>query len=291
MNLNDLLPDATAMGAVTLRTQNLARLEQWYTDGPGLSVLHAAPGELHLGSSVEGQATTLLVLREANDLRPPNPHDAGLFHTAILYPDEAALAAAIIRMSRSANANYVGSADHDVSRAFYFADPDGNGVELYADRPRSEWTWNSSGGVVMGSAYLDPNQFVHRFANEDAPSTALTTVGHVHLQVGDISSAREFYVDTLGFAETATYGGKALFVSAGGYHHHMAMNVWNSAGAGRRAETLGLGVVDIVLPDHDAIGAAVERFSSRGVAAEHDGNRVSLRDPWNNLIRLSTEHK
>jgi len=106
--------------------------------------------------------------------------------------------------------------------------------------------------------------------------------------VGDVASAREFYVDRLGFATTAELAGSALFVSAGGYHHHMAMNVWNSRGAGRRQRTLGLGRVDILLPSADDIGALGERMAHYGVEARDDGRTLELEDPWANLVRVAT---
>jgi catechol 2,3-dioxygenase len=111
-------------------------------------------------------------------------------------------------------------------------------------------------------------------------------VGHVHLQVGDIPSAREFYVGRLGFEETAAYGPQALFVSAGGYHHHMAMNTWNSAGAGRRGPALGLARVDIEVPTADELGALGERMRHFGLKTRDDGQTISFDDLWANAIRV-----
>ena len=137
-----------------------------------------------------------------------------------------------------------------MSKAFYFDDPEGNGVELYWDRDRSEWSW-AHGTIEMGTVFLDPNRFLQEHMTERALEGAGfgdAQVGHVHLSVGDTASAAEFYVSKLGFARTIEIPGQAVFVSAGGYHHHMAMNVWNSKGAGRRQPTLGLGQVEIVVP-------------------------------------------
>ena len=111
-------------------------------------------------------------------------------------------------------------------------------------------------------------------------------VGHVHLSVGDIESAREFYVDRLGFETTATLGNQALFVSAGGYHHHMAMNTWNSRGAGRRRLALGLGTVEIVVPTSDDLGELGERMSHHGLPARDDGRTLAFDDPWSNLVEV-----
>ncbi|MET4100396.1 catechol 2,3-dioxygenase [Agrococcus sp. UYP10] len=287
MTTIDLLPDATAMGPVMLKTAKLARLVHWYTTGVGLQHIAERPGAVELG--VDGR--TILVLEEAPDLRGPNPSDAGLFHTAILYPTQAALAAAVVRMSQIPGIQFAGTGDHHVSEAFYFADPDGNGVELYADRPRDQWEW-ANGHVHMTTEFIDPNRFVDEHLDRGAFGTsqiapADAKVGHVHLQVGDVPTARAFYVDALGFAETASLGGTALFVSAGGYHHHMAMNVWNSRGAGRRADTLGLGRVEITVPDADALGAARQRLAARGVAVADDGRSIRFDDPWANAITLT----
>ncbi|WP_404313200.1 VOC family protein [Agrococcus terreus] len=291
MHSNDLLPAATAMGPVMLKTATLSALVPWYTAGVGLEPIaeRQVGGRRVVELGVGGRV--LLVLEEAPDLRGPNPSDAGLFHTAILYPTHAALAAAIVRMSQQPGVRFAGTGDHAVSEAFYFADPDGNGVELYVDRPRETWTWRD-GHVHMTTEYIDPNAFVQQHLERGAFGVAQTapvgaTVGHVHLQVGDVATARDFYVDALGFAETAALGNTALFVSAGGYHHHMAMNVWNSRGAGRRVDSLGLGRVEIAVPDAEALGAARERLTARGVAVADDGAAIRFEDPWANRITLT----
>jgi len=175
-----------------------------------------------------------------------------------------------------------------VSKAFYFTDPENNGVELYWDRERSNWSW-VHGSIEMGTLYLDPNAFLQQNLTEQAVAEPLiggASVGHVHLQVGDIDSAREFYVNRLGFETTVEMPGSALFVSAGGYHHHMAMNTWNSRGAGPRQLALGLGRVDIRVPSLDDVGALSERMRHFGVEARDDGQTVSFDDPWANLIRV-----
>lgn len=283
----DLLPDATDMGPVMLKTAKLSRLVHWYSTGVGLELVAERTGTVELGVG----GTVLMVLEEAPELRGPNPADAGLFHTAILYPTHAALAAAVVRMSQLPGIQFAGTGDHHVSEAFYFADPDGNGVELYVDRPRDHWRW-TDGHVFMTTEFIDPNRFVTEHLDRGAFGQSPTApvgakVGHVHLQVGDVATARDFYVDALGFAETAALGDSALFVSAGGYHHHMAMNVWNSRGAGRRADTLGLGRVEIRVPDADALGAARERLTSAGVPVADDGRSLRFDDPWANAITLT----
>ncbi|MEE6296553.1 VOC family protein [Georgenia wangjunii] len=274
------------MGAVTLLVGDLDGLTAYYRDALGLTVLRAVGNEVTLGRGT----SPLVVLRHDPTLPSGSRRSAGLFHTAILFADHAALAAAVLSAVRYAPSAFVGSADHLVSEAFYFTDPEGNGIELYVDRPREEWTW-SSGQLHMDTLALDPNDFLARHltdaAREGAPSAAGATVGHVHLQVGDTAVAREFYVDTLGFEATIEMRG-ALFVSAGGYHHHMAMNTWNSAGAGPRVPALGLGRVDIVLPGADDVTALRSRLRSRGLDVRDDGASLEVEDPWRNLVRVTT---
>ena len=145
----------------------------------------------------------------------------------------------------------------------------------------------------MNSLFLDPNAYLREHLDPVAVATAdqrPASVGHVHLCVGDVDSARHFSVDQLGFETTSEWQGQALFVSAGRYHHHMAMNTWNSAGAGRRRATLGLGPVRIELPATDDLGALGERLTHHRVPLADDGRTVSFEDPWANRIEVSVAH-
>ncbi len=279
----DLLAADTAMGAVTLNVADLDTMTAYYRDAIGLEVLEASGPRVALGRG----ARTVVVLEHSPELKHAAPHEAGLYHTAILFDTKAALAAAVYSVARQHPGAFTGSSDHLVSNAFYFNDPEGNGVELYWDRDRSEWSW-VHGALEMNSLYLDPNAFLQQNLTEEgmsAPGLGDARVGHIHLSVGDVDAAREFYVDRLGFERTIEIPGSAVFVSAGGYHHHMAMNVWNARGAGRRQRTLGLGRVDIVLPGPDDLGALGERMAHHGVPTRDDGHTVEFDDPWGNLIR------
>ncbi|MHC2998306.1 VOC family protein [Microbacterium sp. HJ5] len=283
----DRLAADTSMGAVTLLVGDLDAMTAYYRDVVTLQVL-AAEGE----TATLGRAgRPIVVLRHEPSLRHASPGSAGLFHTAILFETQAALAAALYSVARHAPGTFTGSADHLVSQAFYFTDPEGNGIELYWDRARTEWSW-THGSVEMATLYLDPNAFLGEHLTEEAAlgGTAgdAASVGHVHLSVGDVATARAFYVDALGFDATASLGNQALFVSAGGYHHHMAMNVWNSRGAGRRMPALGLGRVDLALPDADSLGELGERLRHHGFAVRDDGRTLSFDDPWANLLVAAT---
>jgi catechol 2,3-dioxygenase len=235
--------------------------------------------------------TPIVILQHAPELAAADPRSAGLFHTAILFDTQRELASAVYSVGTKHPGTFTGSADHLVSQAFYFSDPEGNGIELYWDRDRSLWSW-THGLVEMATLYLDPNAFIAEHLGEaepDSPAAGNAVVGHVHLSVGDVASAREFYVDKLGFETTASLGGSALFVAAGGYHHHMAMNTWNSAGSGRRRLALGLGEVNIIVPGGDDVGALGERMSHYGIETSHDGQTLSFDDPWANRIRVRTK--
>jgi catechol 2,3-dioxygenase len=280
----------TAMGAVTLNVADLDAMTAYYRDGVGLDVLSADGSRVTLGRKTPTGGRDVMILVQTPELRHASPHDAGLFHTAILFDTEAALAAAIYSVARLRPGSFTGSSDHLVSKAFYFDDPEGNGVELYWDRDRSAWSW-THGQIEMGTIYLDPNAFLQQNLTEEGLEHAGwgdARVGHVHLSVGDIAGAREFYVGQLGWESTIEIPGQALFVSAGKYHHHMAMNVWNSRGAGRRQRTLGLGQVDILVPTSDDLGALGERMTHYGLETRDDGRAVSVDDPWGNVIRVES---
>lgn len=282
----ELLAADTAMGAVTLNVADLDAMTAYYRDAVGLDLLEASGARVALGRG----AREIVVLEHSPELRHAAPREAGLFHTAILFDTKPALAAAVYSVARRHPGTFTGSSDHLVSKAFYFDDPEGNGVELYWDRDRSEWSW-VHGDVEMSTRYLDPNAFLQQNLTEQGMAGAGfgdARVGHIHLSVGDVATAREFYVDRLGFETTAEIPGAAVFMSAGGYHHHMAMNVWNSRGAGRRQRTLGLGRVDIVLPASDDLGALGERMAHYRVPTRDDGRFVEFDDPWGNLIRART---
>ena len=276
------------MGAVTLRVADLEAMTTYYRDAVTLTVLVAEGDKVILGRDT----TPIVILEHAPELRHASPRDAGLFHTAIVFDTEETLAAAVYSAARKAPGTFTGSSDHLVSKAFYFDDPEGNGVELYWDRDRSKWSW-THGQLEMATLYLDPNAFLGENLSEraaasvDAGGDRLGTamVGHVHLSVGDVASAHDFYVEKLGFETTAALGDQALFVSAGGYHHHMAMNTWKSRGAGRRQRTLGLGQVELAIPTVDDLGELTERMRHYGVDVRDDGQSVTFDDPWLNSVR------
>jgi catechol 2,3-dioxygenase len=282
----NLLAADTRMGAVTLRVADLDTMTAYYRDAVTLSVLAASGDEVVLGRGAE----PILVLVHSPELQRAPSRSAGLFHTAILFDSEADLATAVHAVASRHPGTFTGSADHLVSQAFYFTDPEGNGVELYTDRDRSGWSW-THGRVEMATLMLDPHRFLHDHLDPAAAAAASSrpaTVGHVHLCIGDVASATKFYVDQLGFEITAELGNTALFVSAGGYHHHMAMNTWQSHGAGRRRLSLGLGLVRIEVPSTDDLGSLTERLTFHGIETHDNGRTVEFDDPWANRILVRT---
>jgi catechol 2,3-dioxygenase len=290
----DILSAGTGMGAVTLKVADLDRMTAFYRDGVGLDLLGSDPLRQGGDSAVLGRpGHPSLVLQVAPELRHAGEHEAGLYHTAFLFAEKTDLAASVYSVARKYPTSFTGSSDHFVSNAFYFDDPEGNGVELYWDTEREFWEWDG-GSVRMGTVYLDPNRFLQENlteagaerAGKDGPGEGEAKVGHVHLKVGDIPTAKRFYVDTLGFEPTFEYGSQALFVSAGGYHHHVGMNTWHSSGAGTRTPALGLGQVSIEVPSADDLGALRERLAAADIQVVDTGAEVSFDDPWANLVKV-----
>ena len=294
------LPTGTRMSQVALDVADLELMTRFYTDVLLLEPVGQGSGTVSLGRG----GRELVVLRHRPDLPKGERRSAGLFHTALLHPDAGMLAAVLASVARRTPDLYTGSGDHLVSQAFYLDDPEGNGVELYVDRPRDQWTWNG-GQVAMTTLFLDPNAFLTEHLTdaardllETAPDrrpalagSGAQVVGHVHLKVGQTAKAKDFYVDTLGFDVTAELPG-ALFVSAGGYHHHMAMNTWGSAGVGLRAPGLGLGQVAIEVPAVGNVLDVARRLSARGLRVALDAGtesaQLSVEDPWGNLVKVAT---
>lgn len=297
---NDILPAETYMGAVRLRVKDMKLVYDFYTKGVGLRELGStAFSNAEAGQDVGANAVLLglgerpvVILEHDPELRHPARTDAGLFHVAVLFDSAPDLAKSLVSTISHYRDYYQGSGDHLVSQAFYFSDPEGNGVELYHDRPREEWTWQN-GHVLMDTLYVDAAAFIREHLNDEQIARSSMEeisvdghVGHVHLQVGNVPAAHDFYVKTLGFEETSRMGNAALFVSAGAYHHHMAMNTWNSSGAGPRQKTLGLGKINLVLPNTEALALAEDRLKVAGFAPSFDGQTLNVQDPWNNQLAL-----
>ena len=276
-----ILPAATQVGPVTLRVAEAERSLAWYRDMIGLELIERTPERLVLGAG----GKPFLFLEVKPGTTPRIEETTGLYHLAILVPDRPALAAVLARIA--AARVRLGASDHLVSEALYIWDPDGNGNEVYRDRPRAEWTWEN-GEVRMAT---DPLNLQGLLADlepgaEKKSVPAATRMGHVHLQVGDIEKAQHHYGDLFGLVRTAGRQG-ALFMSAGGYHHHLGCNIWHSRNAPRAPET-SAGLVEFIVevPDAAAVETAAKRFHDNGVATESVAGGFLVRDPWGIAMRV-----
>ena len=257
-----------SIGRVSLRVHDLSGVADFYQRVVGLHLLEADGEQVTLGNGRE----TLLTLIHDPAARRASPQEAGLFHTAFLLPTRADLGI-WLRHASGLGLRLDGAADHLVSEAVYLRDPEGNGIEVYRDRPSEHWSWQS-GRVVMRNEPLD---FTGVLAEGEggtwAGVPADSSVGHVHLQVGALEPAERFYRETLGMDVTCRFPG-AVFYSSGGYHHHLATNIWNSRGAGlRSAPVTGLAEVEI-LRNELANLAAVAR------------DVIQFEDPWGTVLSV-----
>jgi len=275
---------ATDVGQVNLKVSNLHRSIDFYTNLIGLKVLQQGDGQAVLGAG----SHPILALRELHNAPNPPESATGLYHAAILLPNRRSLAIKIAQLA--ATRIDLGYADHLVSEAFYLSDPDENGLELYRDRPRPEWRWDA-GRVRMASDPIDFDNFFAEIKGVDmtAADTAVpegTKLGHVHLRVADIDLAEQFYQGVLGFDVTAHLPG-ALFVSAGGYHHHIGMNTWQSRGGKPPSQpSTGLEEFSILLPERGELERLVNQVAAAGVPVERDADTALLSDPFQNRVRL-----
>ena len=276
------LPNTTRIGSATLRVADEKRALTLYRDILGLKVMASENGRIALGTG----DTPFLFLKISSGSTPrPRRGLAGLFHVAILLPDRAALGSAIMRL---ANAGIrLGAADHNVSEAIYLYDDDGNGLEIYRDRPRAEWPWQN-GLVQMANKPLDFDSILAE-SGKDGPDEHMpagTRIGHVHLQVGDLAAAEKFYVNTLGLTKTATMPG-ALFAAAGGYHHHIATNIWDSRDAPPPPPGMaGLVELTLELPSTE-VAILKQRIETSGGTTKADGSNFLTHDPWRTQIRIA----
>jgi catechol 2,3-dioxygenase len=272
----EVLAPSLTLGPVTLRVRDLPRMRRFYQEVIGLELLQENADGAALGDG----GRTLLILQEAPGLPAPAEQDAGLYHLALLFSQESGLARALERVLAQAPHLFSGSADHLVSEAFYLTDPEGNGLELYRDRDPSLWEWED-GQVRMDAIYISPADYVRTHAGDTDIGTI--RVGHVHLKVGDLDAAAEFYLSVVGFTRTAALP-HALFMSIGGYHHHLGMNTWQSRGAGARSDTLGLRGFTLLLPASADVDALAGRLDAAGTAVTREENGIRFADPWNNGI-------
>jgi catechol 2,3-dioxygenase len=280
------LPAEMRLGPVRLQIADLARSLAWYERVLGMRVLARDDGRVSLGA--HGDDRVLVELVERAGARPmPARGRLGLYHYAILLPDRASLGRFVRHLAEIGER--AGAGDHLVSEAFYLSDPDGLGIEVYADRPRS--TWRRVGReLMMATNPVDVPGLVQ--ASGGQPWTGMpagTVMGHVHLHVGDTERAAAFFSEALGMDRIVWSYPGALFMSAGGYHHHLGANTWAGPGAQPpRDDDARLLEWTIELPGTADLAAAAESLANAGHPAERAGDAVDVvtRDPWGTQVRL-----
>lgn len=277
------LAPGTGMGRVHLRVADPERSLEFYTGALGFEEYRREGGVAALGAGGE----ELLVLREHPGAGRRPKGTTGLYHYAILVPDRTSLSRSLRRLL-GAGWRLWGASDHLVSEALYLDDPDGNGIEIYRDRPRSEWRWDGD-TIHMDTIPLDLDDLLSD-TDPDGEQDLLpagTGIGHIHLHVGDIERARGFYSDVLGFDVTTLWQGAALFVSAGGYHHHVGLNTWAGADAPRAPyDTAGLERFEILVPGTRELEAVSKRLKESGTHFEQHAEEIRTSDPWDNGISV-----
>jgi catechol 2,3-dioxygenase len=287
-------PD-TSIGAVHLTIGSLDRSLQFYINRLGFQLNARQDGVAALGAG----GRTLVVLQESADAKTA-PRTAGLYHFAILVPSRIDLARTLRHLALM-QTPMQGFSDHLVSEAIYLADPDGNGIEVYRDRPRAQWPY-IDGRLQMATDPLDVEKLLHE-AERDARGSdvtdemprsvmlpAGTRIGHMHLHVSFLEDTEEFYTQALGLDVTARYGRSATFMSAGGYHHHVAANTWAGVGAPRPpAGAIGLRRFELLVPDPAARDRAGDSLQQAGVATTSEGEAFVVSDPSGHVIVVTPE--
>ncbi|TMT85518.1 VOC family protein [Haloterrigena sp. H1] len=276
MTESPLIPETADIGRTALLVTNLEELIDFYRDVVGLTVLTRRDTAATLG--VDG--TSLLVLNHVEDVSPRGRDQAGLFHTAFKLPSRAALGAALERIRERWHVD--GASDHYVSEALYLTDPEGNGVEIYTDRPQAEWPRAADGTVEIGTVPLDLDD-VAAESNGIVTAPPGTTVGHLHLEATSLAAAREFYVETLGLT-VQTESPSALFLAAGDYHHHLGVNTWN--GRSQPAGGRGLAWFEVVVSDDETLTMVRQRLEDANVTVTDWDEGIEISDPDGVTIRI-----
>lgn len=266
------------LGPVELTVSALDRSVAFYQQVLGLTLLSRDGTEATLGLPER----PLVALQERPGALPVQPRSPGLYHLALLLPTRADLSRWVQHAARLGLR--LGQADHLVSEAFYLSDPDGHGIEVYRDRPSSEWRWQG-GEVEMAGDPIDLDSLLTE-PGADVPFTSLpdgTTLGHVHLRVADLAATEAFYAGVLGFDVVSRWPG-ALFVSVDGYHHHLGLNTWQSQGGALAPEgTSRLTRVTLTVKD---IRALHSRLTAAGARFIREGDRLEVTDPAGNRLRI-----
>ena len=285
------IPDNTKIQSIDLTVKDLESSLNFYNKLLGFKIIEKKSNTAYLSSN--GNYPYLISLEENKSANPLNRHAAGLYHTAFRFPDRKSLALEFLHLHEN-NTKFHGFSDHIVSEAIYLGDPDGNGVELYVDKPRSEWVWKL-GQVQMDTLPLNLHVLTNELDNRDEKWTGINPgvdIGHIHLRVTDLFKAEKFYSNLLGFNITTSNYPGALFISAGGYHHHIGANIWSSNnGPAMKENSLGLKSFTINIPDANFVDEIKTNSIKNGLEfseLRNGAQGISLKDYDNISVKLST---
>jgi len=280
-----LIPDKTRIQSIDIRVRDLKDSLNFYSDLNGFKIVDQNDFEAILSST--GVLPYIIKLTEDKSAPVRIKGSTGLFHMAFLFPNRKELARVFMRLFKN-NIKFQGFSDHLVSEAIYLLDPDGNGVELYTDKPRDQWQ-ESHGQILMDTLPLDLSKVTSELDDPEIWNGIHpdTTLGHIHLNVSELKKAEEFYNEILGFRITNTQFPKALFLGAGGYHHHIGSNTWMLDKRAKADEnSLGMTSFTIRIPDDNYINLISERAEENKLNVFSDNKSVLIKDFDNINIRI-----
>ncbi|MFD2707137.1 VOC family protein [Salibacterium lacus] len=279
------LPDDARIGSVIFTISDLEQSLSFYEELLGFQVIERTSHTAKL--SADGKRP-LIVLEEREDAVRKPPHTTGLYHAAVLLPDRASLGMILRRLVQH-DYPLQGAADHHFSEAVYLPDPDGNGLELYRDRDRSQWRYDDEGWIYAQTAPLDADAVLQAAEGKEWQGMPVATIiGHIHLHVGELEETKAFYVSGLGFSPMVHMGEHALFVAAGGYHHHIGLNIWAGKDAPSPPENaVGLKEYTITMSDRQELDEVCSRLQKAGIVYDNQDGDVRTRDTSGSRVRLA----
>lgn len=268
------LPEETIVKQVKLKVKNLEAMTDFYTKMIGLVLLNKTENTTFLGAQASSE--TIMILEELIDPIVKN-NTTGLYHTAFLLPSRKDLGNSLVLLLQ--NNIEISAADHGYSEAIYLTDPEGNGIEIYRDKPKTEWDIRADGEIIGVTEELDGDAVVAVSDGQWLGLAPGSRIGHVHLQVADLAVTEKFY-EQLGFSLKSNFGGRAKFFAAGDYHHHIGTNTWNSRNAALISENqLGLAWYTFQLPSKEALDALLDRLNEQAIAYVYENEQLTIQDP------------
>lgn len=273
------------LGYAELNVSNLEEVTRYYTDTVGLSLIEKT--ELRSKLGIKESGNVLLILNKTSS-QDSGEGKAGLFHTAFLLPERKDLGNTLFNLLKNEVA-VAGASDHGYSEALYLQDPEGNGIEIYWDKPKEEWVINEDGTIPGVTEQMDAHGVLDSRDEKASPLFPVgTRVGHMHLSVSNLKESEQFYINTMGMDLKYEYGSQARFIAAGDYHHHIGMNTWAGSGLPkRRSDDLGLRLFTLVLPDRTDIDKLADHLSENGYPFDREQDSLSVIDPNGIIITVN----